>query len=339
MMAMTAMTRRTPRALLAALAAAGGFLGWLTPDAVAAPATAELHAGSAAGAADCPDAAALAHLVNDGLGRTALVPAGADAAEARPRVDVTFERPARGYTATVRIGGARGGTRRLSNAGPGCGALANAVGVLLTVVLDTDAEAPGGAASVGATAGVASASSAGARTGGGAGGMNADVGVGGGVAEGLVGGWTPTLGLAGTLAYRHAAARLGGLWLPSKSSDAGPGRIDVGLAVARLGLCATTGTDRSRVTLGLCAQQQIGWMRGRGFDFFTGPWSDDHLWLAAGAAVVASGAFERSFGWEVEAGAVRLLQRQRFAVNNFGTRYQSDPFAFMTTLSFMTRVW
>jgi hypothetical protein len=272
-------------------------------------------------------------MVNDGIGRAALVPAGPDAPAAPLRAGVTFERAGRGYAATVRLGGARDGTRKLSNGGPGCTALANAVSVLLVVVLDSDAEPPAAAAPPDRAAG---SSGAPARDLGP--GPNADVGFGGGVAEGLVGGWSPTLGLGGTLAYRHWAARLGGLWLPSKTSDNVPGRIDVGLAVARLALCATTGDDRSRVTLGVCVQQQIGWMRSRGFLFGAGSVDSDRLWLALGPTFVASGAFERSFGWEVEAGAVRLLQQQRFG-DAFGVAYQSDSFAFMTTLSFTTRVW
>ena len=330
--------RRCPMPFVSVLAAACGLPALLAGSAIAAPATASIQSTHAAGAADCPDAAQLARQVNDGLGRQALIATGGAGAQAAgSRVDVAFDRAGHGYAATVHVGGAGGGTRKLANAGPGCGALANAVAVLLTVVLDTDV-APQADANDRNASGAGAATSRSGRVAG-HDGLNADLGVGGGVAEGLVGGWSPTLGLAGTLAYRHWALRLGGLWLPSKTSDVGPGRVDVGLAVARAALCATTGTDRSRVTFGLCAQQQIGWMRGRGVDFDAGNRTADHLWLAAGAAIVASGSFERSFGWEVEAGAVRLLQQQRFVVDNLGTGFQSDPFAFMTTLSFMTRVW
>jgi hypothetical protein len=331
------MRRRRHRLLLSGLAAAAGVLSaGLARHAAAAPATAVIETSNAAGAADCPDAGKLARIVNDGIGRVALVPAGADAAAAPSRVGVVFERAPRGYTATVQIGGARGGTRKLSNGGPGCGALANAVGVLLVVVLDSDTDAP--AADAGRSdhgAGTPAAARDGLLAA-----TSANLGFGGGVAEGLVGGWSPTLGLGGTLAYQHGAARLGGVWMPSKTSDTGPGRVEVGLAAAKLALCVTTGNDRlARVTFGLCAQQQLGWMRGRGFDFDAANRSADHLWLAAGAAVVASGAFERAFGWEIEAGAVRLLRQQRFVVDNFGTAFEADPFAFMTTLSFTTRIW
>jgi len=330
------MRRRRPLSL-PVLAAAVGLGGLLARPARAEPATAQLESTNAAGAADCPDADRLARAVNDGLGRTAIVAARANGPAARVRVGVTFQRAARGYAATVRLDGARGGTRRLSNGGPGCAALANAVGVLLTVVLDNDAAASGDSAAGAAAAGAGTAGGKGVY--GGRGGVNADLGFGGGVAEGLIGGWSPTLGFAGTFAFPHWAARLGGLWLPTKSNDYGLGRLDVALAAARLELCLTTTTDRSRVTLGLCAQQQIGWMHGGGFDFIGGRIDSDRLWLAAGAALVASGSFERSFGWDVEVGAVRLLQQQRFVVDTVGTAYQSDPFAFMTTLTFTTRLW
>ena len=332
------MRRRDPL-LRPVLAAAVGLCGLVARPARAEPATALIESTKAPGAADCPDAGRLARAVNDGIGRVAVFPAGPEAPAARLQVSVTFERAARGYAATVKLGGARGGTRKLSGGGPGCDALANAVGVLLTVVLDSDAGAPGDAAAPGGGSAPTGSTGSAARDGSGVG-MNANVGFGGGVAEGLVGGWSPALGVAGTFAYRHWAARVGGLWLPSKTSDTFPARVEVGLTVARLAFCVTTADDhRSRVTLGLCAQQQIGWMRGRGIDFGAAAPPLDRLWLATGAAFVASGAFERSFGWEVEVGAVRLLQQQRFVVDAFGTAYQSDPFAFMTTLSFMTRVW
>ena len=167
----------------------------------------------------------------------------------------------------------------------------------------------------------------------------ADLGVGGGVAEGLVGGWSPTVGLGGTLAYRRWAARLGGVWLPSKSSDFGPGRVEVGLAIARLALCVSTRDDRSRVALGFCVQQQVGWMRGRGVDYDDGNGEADHLWLATGASIVAGGPLGRSLGWEVDVGAVRPLREQRFVVDNLGTAYRSEPAAFMTTFALTTRIW
>jgi hypothetical protein len=163
--------------------------------------------------------------------------------------------------------------------------------------------------------------------------------VGGGVAEGLVGGWSPTIGLGGTLAYDRWSARLGGVWLPEKVNDYGPGRIEVGLAFARLALCGSTRVERTDVTMGLCAQQQFGWLRGQGFDYDVVNRSADLLWLAAGASVVASGPFGRSFGWEAEAGVVRLLREHRFVVDNLGTGFRTDPWAFTATLAFTTRLW
>jgi len=318
------------RALRVAVIAGGAAFALRAGTAHAAPATAVLTTTSGAGAADCPDATRLAAIVNDGIGRTAAVPAGA-APPSPMQVAVSFERTGKSYAATVRIGGANGGTRKLANQGPGCGALANAVGVLLVVVLDAEPTAStDGSTAPRSPSGAPSPTAASQTTG--------NLGVGGGVAEGLVGGWSPTVGLGGTLTYGHWAARLGGVWLPSKSNDFGPGRVEVGLAIARLGLCVSTRDDRSQVALGFCLQQQVGWMRGRGVDY-----ADNHetnqLWLAAGGAIVASGPLGRSFGWEADVGAVLPFREQRFTVGNLGTAYRSEPAAFMTTLTFTTRLW
>jgi len=122
-------------------------------------------------------------------------------------------------------------------------------------------------------------------------------------------------------------------------NDFGPGRIEVGLALARLALCGSTHVDPSSVTVALCAQQQFGWLRGHGWDYPGTNLGADRLWLAAGASIVASGAFERSFGWEAEVGVARLLRQTRFVVDNLGTGFQSDPWAFTMTLAFTTRLW
>jgi hypothetical protein len=297
----------------------------------AAPATARLESTRAPDAADCPDAAALAALVNEGLARTALVTAGTTAPAPRGQVAVTFQREATGYAATVRIGGARGGTRKVSNEGPGCGALASAVGVLLTVVLDANDDAPAESPASSGPPGHASPATRFATT--------ADVGVGGGAAQGLVGGWAPAVGVGGTLAHGHWAARTGVVWLPARSNPYGPGRVDVGLTVARLALCASPRQDRSRFTLELCVQQQLGWMRGTGVDYEAGTRAANHLWLAMGASLVASAPLGRALGWEAEVGLVRSFQEERFVVQNLGTAFRSDPLAFMTTLGFTTRVW
>lgn len=318
--------------LPALLAAFAGLLGGLAGAAHAAPATARVESARGPGASDCPDADALAAIVNEGLGRAALVPADAAADTQTRRIAVSFERAGKSYGATVRIGGPNAGTRKLSNDGPGCGALASAVGVLLVVLLDSNDVAPAGTSPPAQAAGSTAPAPTTPNP------ITADVALGGGVAEGLVGGWSPALGVGGTVAYQRWAARLGGVWLPSKTSDYGSGRIEVGLAVARLALCPPAFGDRARWTLALCVQQQVGWLRGRGIDY-----DDNHvadrLWLATGVSVVAGGPLGRSVGWELEAGAVRVLRETRFVIGGVGTAFQSDPFAFMTTLAFTTRVW
>ena len=195
---------------------------------------------------------------------------------------MAFQRAPRGYAATVHIGGARGGTRKLSNEGPGCRALANAVGMLLVLVLDSNDDAavapPPGPASASAAAPAARSGDVNRR---------ADVSLGGGVAEGLVGGWSPAVDVGGTLTYDAVSVRLGGFWLPAKSHELGAGRVEVGLAAARLALCVAPTRDRFQVGLGLCLQQQAGWTRGRGVGYDVNR-TADHLWLATGAAIVGA---------------------------------------------------
>ena len=56
-------------------------------------------------------------------------------------------------------------------------------------------------------------------------------------------------------------------------------------------------------------------------------------------SIVAGGPLGRSVGWELEASAVRVLRETRFVIGGVGTAFESDPFAFMMTLGFTTRVW
>jgi hypothetical protein len=329
------MIRQLP--LAAALIACGALAG----QAYAAGATALLESTKTSGATDCPDAAAMAAMVNDGLGRPVLVTAAGTAAGGPPVpvVAVAFARAGKGYVATIDVGSGRGGTRTLADRGPGCGALANAAAVLLVVLLDPGPESLGGAppppqndANTDAAAAAAAAAAIDRRT-------TAELGVGAGVAQGLVGGWSPAVGLGGTLAYGRWAARVGAIWFPAQANDYGPGRVEVGLAVARVALCASARAGHTGLTLALCAQQQVGWMRGRGMDYDGGNGVADHLWLAAGAAALARGPLGRTVGWEVEVGAVRPLRQERFVVDNLGTAFQSDPLAVMTTVSLTTRLW
>jgi hypothetical protein len=166
----------------------------------------------------------------------------------------------------------------------------------------------------------------------------AAVGAGAGAAEGLVGGWSPAVGLGGTLTQGPLSIRLGGLWVPAKSHEVGTGRVEVGLATARIAFCATAESDRSHVGLGLCVQQQIGWLHGRGLGYDVNHTAGS-LWLAGGVALIANGPLGRAVGWELETGMVCPLQERRFVANDVRTAYQTPAAAFMTTLSFTTKVW
>lgn len=100
---------------------------------------ASLEVTRSADAADCPDASALAALVARERGLDSLVTtAGAGATLG---LEVAFARSSSGYVATVRSTGDRTGTRTIADQGPSCSALAVAVVVTLTVMLDESAPA------------------------------------------------------------------------------------------------------------------------------------------------------------------------------------------------------
>ena len=211
--------------------------------------------------------------------------------------------------------------------------------MLLVVLLDSDDAAPAGSPRRRREIGSSSPRPPprGARS-------SADVAVGGGVAAGLVGGWSPAA-RAGRHAgaYHRWAARLGRrLAARRRSNDYGPGRVEVGLAVARLALCPSTGDDRSRCTLALYVQQQVGWMRGRGVDYEAGNRVADRLWLATGAVDRRAGGPLGRIARLGGRGRARsaLLQEARFVDRQPRHRVSSRiRSAFMTTLAFTTRVW
>ena len=290
-----------------------------------APATALLETTSAAGTDDCPKAAALATVVNDG--------------HRAPRVDARRSR--RGGAAGARPGafrtrweGIHGDRERRRRARRD--AKAHRRRAPMRHARQRGRRPAGPAARLGRRnpgrwrggdgpcRGCVAASSSAARAGHA---TTADLAVGGGVAEGLVGGWSPTIGLGGTLAHDRWSARLGGVWLPEKAYDYGPGRVQVGLAFARLALCGSTRVEGSNVTMGLCAQQQVGWLRGRGSGYDVA----NHERRSAVAGRRRGGRRERTFRPIVRVGGgggrVRLLRQHRFVVDNLGTGFQSDPWA------------
>jgi hypothetical protein len=88
-----------------------------------------------AGAEACPDADALAAAVSRKAGRAALVPRPASGAHA---IDARIDRGPRGFEATIQVDGT---LRALEDAGPSCRPLADALTLMLVILLDEGASA------------------------------------------------------------------------------------------------------------------------------------------------------------------------------------------------------
>lgn len=83
---------------------------------------------------DCPDAAALAIAVEKQMKRPALTPDGR-----RAGLEVQIYKSSLGYTAVL-VTGAK--TRQISDAGPTCAGLGDALAVMIAIVLDDESEVP-----------------------------------------------------------------------------------------------------------------------------------------------------------------------------------------------------
>jgi hypothetical protein len=124
-------------ALLAAAAVAGA-LGVEGPALAATPAPAPVPARLAVvrgpGTLDCPDAATLAALVAGIRGHDSIDTAPSSAAPLA--LDVSFEREASGYRASIRATGSRTGERALADRSRTCAGLTGAVAATLALFVD-----------------------------------------------------------------------------------------------------------------------------------------------------------------------------------------------------------
>jgi hypothetical protein len=296
--------------------------------AVAAP-RAELSVERASGAEDCPDTAALEAM----LARIVSPPGttgeggGDDAVEA----SVAFGRSAVGYAAELRVRGGKDGERTLTDTGPTCTALGRAVSITLALILDAHAElAPPPAAPV-----VASPPPAPAARPTSAGVLAATLGP----AFGLVG--RPTL--AGGLELdvrlgRRLLVEAGGQLAAPRSTTFDTGSVEVGLAVALVGICGVLADPDASLVVAACARGVAGQLRGEGAGFASSNGATLGWW-GAGGGLEVRGAVGRRWLLGATADVLAPLRRDTFSVGNRGVAYGSDAVAAMLRLGVGWRVW
>jgi hypothetical protein len=293
-----------------------------------------------AGANDCPDAASLAAEVARMNGRPSLDPRGNSVGTTRLHVEL--DRGLEGYSAVIRAAGARSGERRLTDVGPTCANLADALALTLALILDSDrgsiessspaqhfsraprAFEPRLDAPSFARPATSSRNSLD---------LAAGIGVHAGALEevGLL-----FTGLARVALGEWLMLEAGGFVTAEQSvrHETSDGSVALRLAGGFLGVCTRLASDRSPLALALCAEPYVGWLRGTGSGFNEDRPTQTHLWLAGGLALDADGLISGPFRWYARAGGL-LVAKRRFFVTVDGERdplFETSPAALMASV-------
>ncbi|AKT41292.1 hypothetical protein [Chondromyces crocatus] len=273
-------------------------------------------------ATDCPDAAALTAAVEVAMKRPALDDASEEAAADTYEVRIFREDDA--YAAVLRAGDL---TRRISDPGPTCAGLAEALAITLAILLDSEAPpraepappspAPPSPATPSArstrrapgstpTATPTPAPSARAWD------VSLDLGV------------SQTLGVLTPFSWAfHAEASLrlervsfgaGAIWMPTRTLDVTPGQVDITLALATARACAAIAGHLEGPRLSVCAQPMVGAFSGagRGYDpdrQVTVPWA------ALGALLLGEGPIAGPLGWSLRGAVVAPLVSEELTID------------------------
>ncbi|EYF00750.1 Hypothetical protein CAP_9028 [Chondromyces apiculatus DSM 436] len=295
-------------------------------------------------ASDCPDARALAAAVEVAMKRPALDPQSVD--PSAPAYDIQIFRPEADYAAILQAGGL---TRQISDPGPTCAGLAEALVITLAILLDSEApsrpapepEPPatplpdGNLSPRPVTPPVGSVQI-----------RPAPAPAPPGLLATAPGSILPRppapappdkpwdlsldLGAAQTLGlltpfswafYAEASLRLprvsfaaGALWLPSRTLDVPPGEVDVSLALATARACAAVAGRLDGPRLSACAQPMLGAFTGVGRGY-----NPDRqatvLWMGLGALLLGEGPIVGPLGWSARASVVAPLVTEELTID------------------------
>lgn len=265
-------------------------------------------------AADCPDDVQLAALVA-ALSRPDAPPAGS------VLVDAQFFRQQEQYAVTLRVSGDRSGQRALVDPGPTCAGLAEAAALTVAMLLDPGRPRPAAPPPVATTSPPpprppppptseppALLLSAGALL---TTGITANPAV-GAVSE---------VSLQGKSGWRLG---LGGAWLPARTFDLPPGKVEVALLT---GLAHGCWLRPGRwFNAGACARLGVGRYvaEARGFSRNGSP---RDLWIGAGATGVIQIPLAQQIFFEGQGGLMPSLRHRSFAIEGLGVAFEPTPWA------------
>lgn len=314
-------------ALAAALVALLALLALFAPVASAQPAPRELPqlvVQRAPAAADCPDAAALAVRVETLAGKKAFVPA-ADVGGGFA-FEVQILKSDEGYTAIVL---AAGKSRQIADPGPTCGSLADALALTLAILVDADEPPPVAPpppppplpppAPIPTFVPPPSPPPAPRPA------PRLLVSPNIGVTEGLSGSLVPALTIgADTRVVGPLSLLAGFTWLPGQDFALSPGRVEVQLMYGQLAACASTWKFLGSVRVGLCAQLNVGGIRGKSIGY---PSTREVLrtWTSIGLGGLLDVPIAGPFFWSSRLGVFAVTQQEAFRLDNFGVAFDPPP--------------
>jgi hypothetical protein len=285
-----------------------------------------LTVSRSAEAKGCPDRTELAALV-DQVARRPLVTNGATGGGVEAAV--AFDRTPARLRALVRLSGAKTGERELTDTGPTCAPLAQAVAITLVLLADHGPEATAVPVS-GPALETSLPPPNGWRTG--------RASAAGGAGLGLV------PGVAGVLAIGTAAERTSGwglagdaFFVTPRRAALPPGEVRVWLLAVEALLCRVAGEGR-RTLLAVCAGGSAGYLAGQGFGYPTSQ-ATGFPWFAGAARIALGGPIVGRLRWLARAELLVPVRRQSFSVDNLGTAWDSSPVAGRLELGTEVSLW
>lgn len=281
-------------------------------------------------AADCPDESALTDAT---LALGTLPETPADPLE----IEVRFRREAAGYAAEVRASGRTEGVREVTKNGPTCAPLADAVAVVLAVLLDlrpreappdpvapAPAPPPRPATSTPPTPAQKLAPSHAP--------FGVVLAVEGGAAYRMVGdGLAATIALAVRPHFDRWEGSVGGMWAPHGSAAYLERSVDMSLLSARLGGCAWLDRSRAHRNVGVCAGFSIGNLHAEGKGFATEvPASDG--WFAFDAGVAGRLPISRKWAVRLAISAFIPTRKQTYTAEGTSEVIHMSPWGGLVSL-------
>ena len=305
----------------------------------AAPLTAAISVERSASASDCPDSATLTGNVERILQRS--LSRSATSEEAL-QVVVHFASDRDEYVAEVRSLGAKPGERRLHDRGRSCTALAEAVSVAIALLLDKELARPAAEAERPAAPGIpakpieqpsATKQVAVDET---PSSLELRATFEGGFGTGLLSSSSALLSeQLGVRIRRSLLLDVGFNAALSATSNYEAGQVRTTLLFADLRACYTWG---ERFSVGPCALLGLGRLRGVGTGYAT-VGSDDLLWSAVGAGLVAEGPVWGRVFCGVSGSVWLPTRRSTFSVENVGTAWESSPLSLAVAARLGFRIW